>query len=133
MIPGAIIGRDAELDFLEAFLEEVEGGPTGLVLSGEPGIGKTILWRVGVEQARGCFAHVLTCRGTEAEAAFSFAGLSELVGEVFEEALDSLLPPRRRALEVALLLAEPGEGPPDPLAVGLAVHDLLRALARQGL
>jgi len=32
VIPGAIIGRDAELDFLEAFLEEVEGGPTGLVL-----------------------------------------------------------------------------------------------------
>jgi hypothetical protein len=51
---------------------------------------------------------------------------------VFEEGVDSRLPPRRRALEVALLLAEPGEGPPDPLAIGLAVHDLLRALARQG-
>jgi DNA-binding CsgD family transcriptional regulator len=132
VVSGAIIGRDAELDFVEGFLDEVGGGPTGLVLSGEAGIGKTVLWRVGVEHARGRFAHVLTCRGTEAEAAFSFAGLSELLGEVFEGAVDSLLSPRRRALEVALLLAEPGEGPPDPLAIGLAVHDLLRALARQG-
>jgi DNA-binding CsgD family transcriptional regulator len=132
VISGAVVGRDAELDFVEAFLDEVGGGPTGLVLSGEAGIGKTVLWRVGVEEAWGRFAHVLTCRGTEAEAAFSFAGLSELVGEVFEEAVDSLLPPRRRALEVALLLAEPGAGPPDPLAIGLAVHDLLRGLARQG-
>ena len=129
---GAVIGRDAELDFVEGFLDEVGGGPTGLVLSGEAGIGKTILWRVGVEQARERFAHVLSCRGTEAEAAFSFAGLSELLGEVFEEAVDSLLPPRRRALEVALLLTEPGDDSPDPLAIGLAVHDVLRALAQPG-
>ncbi|MGN6167686.1 MAG: ATP-binding protein [Solirubrobacteraceae bacterium] len=132
MISGAVIGRDAELDFVEGFLDEIGGGPTGLVLSGEAGIGKTILWQVGVEQARGRFAHVLTCRGTEAEAAFSFAGLSELLGEVVGEVVESLLPPRRRALEVALLLAEPGDAAPDPLAIGLAVHDLLRALARQG-
>jgi DNA-binding CsgD family transcriptional regulator len=33
---------------------------------------------------------------------------------------------------VALLLTEPGQTPPDPLAIGLAVHDLLEALAQQG-
>jgi DNA-binding CsgD family transcriptional regulator len=132
VISGAVIGRDAELDFVRAFLDDVGAGPAGLVLSGEAGIGKTILWEAGVDQARGCFAHVLTCRGTEAEAALSFAGLSELLTEVLDEALDSLLPPRRRALEVALLRAEPGEGPPDPLAIGLAVHDVLRVSAQQG-
>jgi DNA-binding CsgD family transcriptional regulator len=51
---------------------------------------------------------------------------------VLGDALDSLLPPRRRALQVALLLTEPGQTPPDPLAIGLAVHDLLEALAQQG-
>ena len=132
MISGAVIGRDAELEFVQAFLDEVGGGPAGLVLSGEAGIGKTILWQAGVEDARGRFAHVLTCRGTEAEAALSFAGLSELLGDVLGAALDSLRPPRRRALEVALLLTEPGQTPPDPLAIGLAVHDLLEALAQQG-
>jgi predicted ATPase len=123
VIPGAVI---------EAFLDEVGGGPAGLVLSGDAGIGKTILWQEGVDQARGRFAHVLTCRGAEAEAALSFAGLSELLSGVLRDAVDSLLPPRRRALEVALLLAEPVEAPPDRLAIGLAVHDLVRALAQQG-
>jgi hypothetical protein len=64
VIPGAVIGRNAELDFVQAFLDDVAGGPAGLVLSGEAGIGKTILWQSGVEQARRSFAHVLTCRGT---------------------------------------------------------------------
>jgi hypothetical protein len=96
VISGAVIGRGAELDCVQAFLDGVGGGPVGLVLSGEPGIGKTILWQAGVEGARARFEHVLTCRGAEAEAALSFAALSELLGEVLGDALDSLLLPRRR-------------------------------------
>ena len=38
---------------------------------------------------------------------------------------------RRRALEVALLLTEPGNGAPDPRAIGLALLDVLRMLAEQ--
>ena len=67
MFAGAVIGRDAELDFVEEFLDQVGGGPAALVLSGEPGIGKTILWQVGVEAPRARFEHVLTCRAVEAE------------------------------------------------------------------
>jgi DNA-binding CsgD family transcriptional regulator len=132
VVAGTVIGRDAELDFVHALVDQVVGGPAGLVLSGDPGIGKTILWHAGVEDARRRFERVLTCRGVEAEASLSFAGLSDLLGDVLEEAAPSLVAPRRRALEVALRLAEPGEGPPDPLAIGLAVHDLLQALAMQG-
>jgi DNA-binding CsgD family transcriptional regulator len=128
----AVIGRDEELAAIEAFLGDVEQGPTALVLSGEPGIGKTILWESGVDEAGGGYACVLTCRGVEAEASLSFAGLSELLAPVFDEVADSLLPPRRRALEVALLLVEPGEATPDAHAIGLAVLDLLRALAERG-
>ena len=43
-----------------------------------------------------------------------------------------LLPVRRRALEVALLLAEPGDDVPDPRAIGVAFLDVLRLLAEQG-
>lgn len=132
MITGAVVGRAAELDFIEAFLDDLRHGPAGLVLSGEAGIGKTSLWQAGVDEARARFESVLMCRGVEAEAALSFAGLSELLGEVLDDVADSLSAPRRTALEVALLLAEPSQGPPDPLAIGLAVHDVLRALARQG-
>ncbi len=127
-----VIGRTAELGVIQEFLADIEHGPRALVLSGEAGIGKTVLWEAGVAEARGRFDSILTCRGVEAEASLSFAGLSELLGDVLDEVGPSLAPPRRRALEVALLLAEPGETAPDPHAIGLAVLDVVRALAARG-
>ena len=128
----AVIGREQERDAIEAFLAQAELGPRAVVLSGEPGIGKTVLWEAGLQNARGRFDSILTCRGVEAEASLSFAGLSELLGDVLDDVGASLAPPRRHALEVALLLAEPGETAPDPHAIGLAVLDVLRALAEHG-
>jgi DNA-binding CsgD family transcriptional regulator len=128
----AVVGRDEELAAIWTFLGRIEEGPCALVLSGEAGIGKTILWEAGVEEAEQRDLRVLVARGTEAEASLSFAGLSELLGDVLEEVGPSLAPPRRRALEVALLLAEPGETSLDPHAIGLAVLDMLRALAERG-
>jgi DNA-binding CsgD family transcriptional regulator len=127
-----VIGRDDELGAIQAFLAEVEHGPSALVFSGEPGIGKTLLWEAGIEDAARSFASVLTCRGVEAEATLSFAALSELLAPVFDDVVPSLLPPRRLALEVALLMVEPGDRPPDAHAIGLAVLDLLHALAERG-
>jgi len=127
-----VIGREQELGAIQAFLAEAEHSPLALVLSGEPGIGKTVLWGQGVEEARGRFGCVLTCRGVEAEASLSFAGLSELLAPVFDDVAPSLLPPRRRALEIALLRVEPGDVAPDAHAIGLAVLDLLHGLAEHG-
>jgi ATP/maltotriose-dependent transcriptional regulator MalT len=127
-----VIGRDQELAAIEVFLTQVEQGPAALVLSGEAGIGKTVLWETGVEEARERFGRVLTCQGVEAEASLSFASLSDLLGDELEEAGSALPAPRRRALEVALLLAEPGERPPDAHAIGLAVLGVLRVLAERG-
>ena len=55
-----IIGRDEELGAVRAFILGVGDGPGALVLSGEAGIGKTILWEAGVEEARERFSRVLT-------------------------------------------------------------------------
>src|SRR5919197_5974905 len=128
-MPAAVIGRDDELGSIQAFLEQIRRGPAVLVLSGEPGIGKTILWQAGVEQARGTH-RVLSYRASETEARLSFAALSGLLVDVLEETLPSLATPRRRALEVALLLAEPGKELPDPHAIALAFLDVLRTLAK---
>jgi DNA-binding CsgD family transcriptional regulator len=127
-----IIGREEELASIGTFLADVERGPRVLVLAGEPGIGKTVLWEKGVAEARSSFGRVLTCRGVEAEASLAFAGLSELLAPVFDEAAPSLLAPRRRALEIALLRVEPGEMAPDLHAIGLAVLDVLVAQADGG-
>jgi DNA-binding CsgD family transcriptional regulator len=131
-MPAEIIGRESELGAIDQFLAAVERGPAALVFSGEAGIGKTILWEVGVEEARQRLGHVLTHRSVEAEASLAFGGLSDLLSPVLEELLPSLAPPRRRALEVALWLAEPGEQPPDAAAIGLAFLDVLRLLAERG-
>ena len=128
----AVVGRDEELAAIGAFLDGVWSGPRALVFAGEAGIGKTLLWETGVAQAKGRVGRVLSGRGAEAEASLSFAALSEVVGPVFDEVSLSLAAPRRRALAVALLLAEPGEERPDAHAIGLAVLDALRVLAADG-
>jgi len=127
-----VVGRGHELAAVGAFLDRVESGPHALVISGEPGIGKTVLWEACVALAAKRGHRVLTHRGAEAEAAFSFAALSDLLGPLFDEISPSLAAPRRRALAVALLLTEPGEERPDAHAIGLAVLDALRALANGG-
>jgi DNA-binding CsgD family transcriptional regulator len=131
-MPTELIGREREQGVIDAFLARAVQWPLALVLSGEPGIGKTVLWETGVAEARTRFDSVLTCRGVEAEASLSFTGLSELLGDVLEQVGPSLAPPRRRALEVALLLVDPGDKAPDPHAIGLAVLDVLRTLAESG-
>ena len=132
MVVTAVIGRDEALGSIRAFIAAVERGPMALVLSGVAGIGKTILWEEGVAEAEHGFERVLGCRGVEAEAALSFSGLSDLLSDVVGDVAPLLLPVRRRALEVALLLAEPGDDAPDARAIGVAFLDVLRILAERG-
>src|SRR5262249_939477 len=81
-----------------------------------------------VAQQFGC---VLSHRGLEAEATLSFAGLSDLLEPVFDRTAARLPVPRRRALEVALLLTDPGETALHARAVGLALLGGLRLLAEK--
>jgi DNA-binding CsgD family transcriptional regulator len=123
-----VVGRDAERAAVGRMLAARSGG---LLLAGEPGIGKTVLWEAGVREAREAGWRTLVHRSAQAEAGMAFAGLSDLLGPVFDDVADALATPRRRALEVALLLAEPGPVPPDSRVLGLALLDVLRALATE--
>ncbi len=128
----AIVGRDEELGSVRRFLAELAAGPAALIISGEPGIGKTVLWEIACEDARRRHGRVLSWRGVEAEAMLAFAGLSELLAGVLDGVTSGLAAPRRRALEVALLLAEPNGQSPDAHAIGLALVDVLGALCKAG-
>ena len=96
------------------------------------GSARRVLWQAGAKEAEHRFGRVLSHRSAEAEALLSFTGLSDLLAPVFDDVAPLLAPLRRRALEVALLLAEPGETAPDSGAIGLAVLDILRALTDRG-
>src|SRR6266542_2475217 len=62
----------------------------------------------------------------------SFAALVDLFGERLDEGLIALSGPRRRALEVALLIREAGSEASDQRAIALAFLDVLRAFAEPG-
>lgn len=84
----AIVGRDEELAAVSTFLDGEF--PAALVLAGEAGIGKTTVWRAGLEQARERGARVLVARPAESEARLSFAGLADLLEPVLDDALLAL-------------------------------------------
>jgi DNA-binding CsgD family transcriptional regulator len=132
MSAGPLIGREPELRRVEEFLDAMRTGPVALVLEGEIGIGKTVLWRQGLSAAGARGHRVLSCRPIDAEAQLAYVALGDLLAEVPEAVLRELPAPQRRAVEVALLRAEPEEGQLVPRAVPLGLLGVLRALARQG-
>lgn len=126
-----IVGRERELALLEDFVGAQER-PAALVLSGEAGIGKTVLWEAAVARARATSQQVLACRPSEAETTLAFAALSDLLEPLAETNFRALPRPQRHALGVALLL-EPAVGPPPDLrAIGSALVATLNDLAQDG-
>jgi DNA-binding CsgD family transcriptional regulator len=124
-----IVGRDPEVAALRAFFDGAGEGPASAVLEGDAGIGKTTLWRAGVEAARERSLRVLASRPAEAEQGLAHAALIDLFGPCAAEVLPELSAPRRRALEAALLL---GDGPTaDPRALAVAVHSAIVVLAER--
>src|SRR5215217_4800295 len=124
-----IVGRDEELALVQAFVGSAEDGTAALVLEGEAGIGKSTLWLAGVEHARSSGLRILVSRPAEAERGLAHAGLGDLFDDVLDDVLAELSAPRRRALEVALLLEEPDADALDPRALGLATRNALQLLA----
>jgi len=121
-----ILGRDEELESVRAFTDSLGDGPAVLHLTGEAGIGKSIVWREGLRLARDRGCNAFECRPVESEANLAFAALSDLLSDVASTSYDSLPGPQRRALDVALLRAEPDGDELLPRAVGLAVLGVLR-------
>jgi DNA-binding CsgD family transcriptional regulator len=125
-----LIGREEELACINAFVNEVRDVHAALLLEGEPGIGKSTLWLSGCEHARQQGMRVLSARPAEAERSLGHVGLSDLFEDVLEDVLPALAVPRRRALEVALLLQD-GDAV-DPRTLAIAVRSTLQLLAEAG-
>jgi DNA-binding CsgD family transcriptional regulator len=126
---GPIVGRDRELGEVDAWLDALELGPAALVVEGEPGIGKTTVWRDGCRSAEGRGFRLLVSRPAETEAKLGFSSLADLLGPVEESRLEELPDPQREALEVALLRTPASGRGPQRRAVATALLSLLRVLA----
>jgi DNA-binding CsgD family transcriptional regulator len=129
-----VVGREEELGALHALLDRLtaDGGPSAIALEGDAGIGKSTLWLALVDAARGRGLRVLVSRPLEAERGLAYAGLGDLFEGVLADVLPFLPPPRRRALEVALLVEDAAGPPVDARALGVAVRSAFEALASEG-
>ena len=123
-----MIGRADEVAAVARFVEQVPSGPAGLLVEGEPGIGKTTVWLEAIRASDERGYRVLQSRPAEAEADLSFAALGDLVGGVVHEVGPSLPAPQRHALEVALRLREADE-PADPLTTASALLSAVTILS----
>lgn len=129
--PGrTVLGRDSELARIDDWLTTVPTGEAGLlVIAGEPGIGKTTLWAQASRRAGALGYLVLSSRPVPSDAGLPHVVLADLLRPVADDAFSPLPVPQRRALEVALLRAEPEEAGLDPRAVGTGLTALLDGLA----
>ncbi len=125
----AVFGRETELAAVDAVLAPARIGLAALVLEGDPGIGKTTVWREGTARAVGKGYRVLSCRAAPAEARLSFTALGDLLAPVEPAVFGSLPDPQRQALDAALLRAAHEGVAPNPRAIGTAVVSLLSELA----
>ena len=102
---GSLIGRDDDLEYLTAFADRAAVSGGALLLSGEAGVGKTVLLEAATAHAEASGSRVLRAAGAEFESAVSFAGLNQLLGPVLDQAR-RLSAAYRRALAVALGMHE---------------------------
>jgi DNA-binding CsgD family transcriptional regulator len=120
-------GRDTEVAKLADALDAArEGRSATLLISGEPGIGKTALLEHAIAAAEGFL--VLRARGYESERDLPYAGLHALLGPVLD-LRDGIPQVQAGALGTALALEPPA--PHDPFAVPAGVLSLLAAAAER--
>jgi len=131
-MPDQIVGRESELGSLCAFLDRRVETPVGLVLEGEPGIGKSTLWVAARAAARERGFVLLSSRPAEAERGLAHVGLGDLFERVADEVIAELSAPRRRALEIALLRDETDDEAADHRAIAVAARDVLHLLSERG-
>jgi DNA-binding CsgD family transcriptional regulator len=125
--PASIVGRDDGLARLRGLVDPVPQGGQVLLVTGEAGMGKSVLLADAAGRARSAGTRVLSVTGRESESNLAFAGLHQLLRPVMSGAAG--LPGRQaQALLGALgLAADPVA--PDPLLTGVAVLTLLSDLS----
>jgi hypothetical protein len=124
-----LVGREPEIQQLQLLAGRIANGSgDALLLSGDPGVGKTSLLDVAAAIAADSGLRLLRATGSQFEADISYAALHQLIHPCLGE-VPRLSPQLAGALNVALGL---GEGPPPgQLLVAGAVLALLQQAAKE--
>src|SRR5580692_4677398 len=120
-----LTGRRSERDVLDRLIDAVRAGEgRALVVTGEPGMGKTALLDYLAGHAAGF--RVARVMGVQSEMELAFAGVHQLCAPMLDH-VDHLPVPQRDALRTAFGLS--AGAPPERFLVGLAVLSLLSEVA----
>ena len=122
-----IIGRDAGLARLRALVDPALPAGQVLLVTGEAGMGKSVLLADAAGRARAAGMRVLPVTGRESESRLAFAGLHQLLRPVLPAAAG--LPGRQAQALLGALGVSADPGPADPLLTGVAVLTLLSDLS----
>ncbi|WP_428957141.1 AAA family ATPase [Streptomyces sp. cg35] len=104
-----LIGRDAELDALRAFVHDARTDGAALVVSGVAGSGKSEFLDVGVELAVAAGVRVLRCDGVRGTRPPELAGLLQILWPILGDARRPLNDRQFQALEALLVDGAPAE------------------------
>lgn len=119
----------AEDPQVAGFLSAAASAPTGLIIEGDAGIGKTTLWLSLLHTADTLGFRMLTARVGQAESVMAFAALADLLAEVSDEHFAALPPLQRLALERVLLRAGADGPATDQRVVAAGFVSVLHLLA----
>ena len=122
-----VVGRDRDISTIEGLIDRVREGGAALLISGDPGIGKSTLLHVAQELAHNHGMRVLRLCGTTSEMHLPFGGLQQALATMLRHA-DALPVRQRAALQAAFGLSEE-LAVPDIFLVALAALTLLTARA----
>jgi len=123
------VARPAEAKAVAAFLDTVADATAGLVIEGQPGIGKTTLWLSALKTARERGFRVLSTRPSAAESVLAYTGLADLLNGVDASALAGLPDPQRLAVDQILLRSDSESIPTGQRAISAAFLAVVQRLA----
>ena len=125
----AVVHRPFELRTVSEFLRSVTQQPSGLVIEGEPGIGKTTLWLTAIEQARDFGYRVFSARVGQAESVLAYATVADLLRDIDATVLAGLPDIQRVAVDRVLLRASSEDHTTDQRVVAAAFASVFDCLA----
>ena len=130
MIAATVLGRPAETRAVAAFVRSTSAWPSGCVLEGEAGIGKTTVWLAAVDAAVGEGIRVVSARAAEAESVLAYAALADLLGDVDSDLWARIPTPQRLALDRVLLRGNAVDVVTDPRLVAAGFLSLIERLEK---
>src|SRR4029450_1001321 len=98
---GQLVGRESVMERIRAFLATARTDGEAMLVTGEPGVGKTVLLDAASDAASALAMRTLRAAGVQFEAGTSFSGLNQVLLPLLG-ALPQLPAAHRNALNIAL-------------------------------